>query len=150
MVSSSDRAPREVARSLPVVVVKVARGFRSEIPETDQRFPRTYRLTARRQFVEVYKRGRKTRRSAFTVFGLANDLEYCRLGLTVTRRIGNAVKRNRIKRVMRDAFRRHREELAAPMDLVLNAYSAVLEMPFEQLQHELLDAVAELARKVKR
>jgi ribonuclease P protein component len=135
---------------LPGVAVKVASGFRSEIPETDQRFPRTYRLTARRQFVEVYNRGRKARRSAFTVFGLANDLEHCRLGLTVTRRIGNAVERNRIKRILRDAFRRHREELQVPMDLVINAYSAVLEMPFEQLQHEMLGAVAELARKVKR
>ena len=49
------------------------------------------------------------------------------------------MERNRIKRVLRDAFRRHRNELPASMDLVINAYSSVLEMPFAQLEQELLE-----------
>lgn len=132
------------------VAVKVAPGSLPEAPETDQRFPRKYRLTTRRQFVEVYNRGRKARRSSMIVFGLPNEAGHCRLGLTVTRRVGSAVARNRVKRVLRDLFRRHREELPVALDLVVNAHRSVLALPARRLEREFLGAVAELARKVRR
>jgi ribonuclease P protein component len=97
----------------------------------------------------VYERGRKARRASFTVFGLPNDVGGCRLGLTVTRRSGTAVARNRIKRVLRDVFRRHRDRLPLAMDLVVNGHRSVLTTPARRLEHEFLDAVAEIARKVR-
>jgi ribonuclease P protein component len=129
------------------VAAKVARVSRSEAPETDQRFPRSHRLTARRQFVEVYNRGRKARRSSFTIFGLTNDVGCCRLGLTVTRRTGSAVARNRIKRVLRDVFRRHHAQLPA-VDLVINGHRSILSCSARNLERDFLGAVGELARKV--
>jgi ribonuclease P protein component len=84
------------------------------------------------------------------VFALANDVGYCRLGLTVTRRTGTAVARNRIKRILRDAFRRHGKEFPGSMDLVINAYAPLLRMPPERIRRELVDAVGELARKLDR
>ena len=150
MASSSDRVPEEVAPFLHDVAAKVASDFRSEAPETDQRFPRSYRLTARRQFVEVYNRGWKARRPSGVVFALPNDVGGCRLGLTVTRRVGSAVRRNRVKRVMRDIFRRRREELPGAMDIVVNAHSSVLTMAPERVEREFMSAVAELARRVRR
>ena len=147
MASSSGRVRREVGPSSLDVAVRVARGSPSEDPETDQRFPRASRLTARRQFVAVYDRGRKARRSTFLIFGQPNQLGYCRLGLTVTRRAGSAVRRNRIKRRMRDLFRRHRKELPGSLDLVVNAHSRVLESTVEQLERDFMSAVQELARK---
>ncbi len=150
MASSSGCVREEVAPSLRAVAAKVARGSRPEGPETDQRFPRAYRLTTRRQFVEVYRRGLKARRPSFTVFGLPNDLDGCRIGLTVTRRAGTAVVRNRIKRVLRDVFRRHRDELPVAMDLVVNGESSMLSMSAERIERDFLGAVAELARKVRR
>ncbi len=137
-------------RSLLDVAERVASVSRSEAPETDQRFPRSCRLTARRQFLEVYKRGRKARRSSFTVFGLPNDVGRCRIGLTVTRKVGGAVARNRIKRVLREVFRRHEMKWKQPMDLVVNAQRALLRMPAEQIERELRGAIAELASKVER
>ena len=59
--------------------------------------------------------------SSFTLFGLPNDLGHCRLGFTVTRKVGGAVRRNRVKRLLREIFRRHRTRLEPPMDLVVNA-----------------------------
>jgi ribonuclease P protein component len=97
----------------------------------------------------VYQRGLKARRPWFTVFGIPNDVGHCRLGLTVTRRAGSAVARNRIKRVLRDVFRRHRDELPTSMDLVINGQRAILKMSAERLERELLGALAELARKVR-
>ena len=128
-------------------VGRVASGSRSEATPTGQRFPRTCRLTSRRQFLEVYDQGRKVRRACFTIFGLANDLGEFRLGVTVTRRVGHAVTRNRIKRKLREAFRRQRERLAGSLDLVINANRSILEADPTNLERELLGAVTELVRR---
>ena len=150
MASSSGCEREEVARSLLDVAERVASASRSEAPETDQRFPRSGRLTARRQFLEVYRRGRKVRRPAFTVFGMPNDVGRCRIGLTVTRKVGGAVARNRIKRVLREAFRRHGMKLQRSMDLVFNAQRALLSMSAPHIEREFRGAIAELAGKAGR
>ena len=149
MASSSGCVREEVAPSLQGAGAKVARGSRPEAPVADQRFPRSSRLTARRQFVEVYHRGRRVRRPWFTVFGMPNDAGRSRVGLTVTRRAGSAVARNRIKRVLRDVFRRHRDALPSPMDIVINGQRSILQMSAERLERELVGALVELAGKVR-
>jgi ribonuclease P protein component len=98
----------------------------------------------------VYKRGRKARRPSFTVFGLPNDVGRCRIGLTVTRKVGGAVARNRIKRVLREVFRRHGMKLEQPMDLVVNGQRALLRMSARQIEQELLGAIAKLGSNVGR
>ena len=147
MASSSGRAPGEVDSSLLDAAARVASASPSEASATGQRFPRSCRLTARRQFVEVYGRGRKARRSAFTIFGLPNTVGHSRVGLTVTRRTGGAVVRNRVKRLLRDLFRRNRHGLEGSMDLVINVQPAILTMRRAQIERELFGAVAELARR---
>jgi ribonuclease P protein component len=72
------------------------------------------------------------------------------MGLTVTRRTGGAVARNRIKRVLRDVFRRHRHTLPGSMDIVINGHRSILSMSAERLEQEFVSVVAELARKVRR
>ena len=64
-----------------------------------------HRLTHREQFRDVYDKGLKKPAGPLIVFALANDLPHPRLGLSIGRRVGNAVKRNAIKRRLRDAFR---------------------------------------------
>ena len=119
-------------------------------PSPGQRFPRSCRLTARRQFVYVYDKGRKTRRRSFMVFAHPSDVDVTRLGLTVTKRTGNSVVRNRIKRKLRDAFRRRRMELPGGLDLVINARRSVLDSSAEELERDLVDAVTELHRNIAR
>lgn len=104
---------------------------------SDRVFPRSCRLTTRRQFLNVYEHGRRVTTTSFTLFGLPNSLEHCRIGLTVTRRIGGAAQRNRAKRLLREAFRGQRHAMQPPMDLVVNARHPILEAGLEQLEHEL-------------
>ena len=125
------------------------RGGSASRSEPDRRFPRSSRLTSRRQFLEIYDRGQKVISESFVLFGLPNDLGRCRLGITVTRRIGSAVRRNRIKRRLREVFRLHRSALAPAIDLVINARGGSEARPFAELEAEFVTKFAQLARRFR-
>lgn len=82
------------------------------------------------------------------LFGRSGESAQTRLGITVTRKVGNAVRRNRIKRVMREAFRRNRESLQPPLDLVVNIRPSLGEVTYDGLEAELLNNFRRLARRI--
>lgn len=84
------------------------------------KFTPAQRLVRKVQFDVVYQRGAKLGDSCFLVLIKPNDLNAARLGLSVSARtVGNAVNRNRIKRVIRNSFRLHAAQLPA-VDIVVN------------------------------
>jgi len=86
----------------------------------DSRFPRALRLLRGGQFEAVYRRRRSVADQVLLVHGRENDLGYPRLGLSVSRRVGGAILRNRWKRSIREAFRLSRDVLPAGIDLVVS------------------------------
>ncbi len=135
--------------SCPGAEERDGRGSRSEGKVSDQSFPRSCRLTLRRQFTAVYEKGRRVASSSIVLFALPNDVGECRLGITVTRKVGGAVERNRIKRVVRDIFRRHRGTMTPALDLVVNAKPRAESASSGELEKEILSCFAELARRFK-
>jgi len=101
-------------------------------------FPKQYRLLRRLEFQRVYKQGQRRSASLCTIFYRPNGLAVTRLGITVPKRIGTAVVRNRIKRRVREIFRRHRQELPGGWDLVLNPRPRVASIAYPALERELL------------
>jgi ribonuclease P protein component len=87
---------------------------------------------------------------ALTLFGLANDVGSCRLGVTVTRKVGRAVTRNRIKRVLREIFRRNPDCRNESMDLVINANPSCTTRTREEIESEFDRALARLMRGAHR
>jgi ribonuclease P protein component len=69
------------------------------------RFPKSARLIRRGEFVAVQERGKRVHGGGYVVFALENDRGCARLGVSVSKRIGSAVTRNRVKRWVREAFR---------------------------------------------
>lgn len=71
-----------------------------------ERFPKSRRVVRQRDFDRTFKTGRVIADSALVVHATPNTLGHWRLGLSMSRKVGNAVVRNRWKRLIREAFRR--------------------------------------------
>lgn len=98
-------------------------------------------LRGSRDFQRVYRSGKRYHTASLTVFALPNELPQHRLGITASRKaLGNAVQRNRGKRVLREAFRLSEpllSELARRYDWVLNAKGSLLKINTPQACSEL-------------
>src|SRR6185503_2354202 len=85
-----------------------------------QVFPKDRRVRKRREFLHIQENGsRVTLPSAIVLIAARSDDGPARLGITVTRKFGNAVARNRAKRLFRELFRRASALLPAGVDFVV-------------------------------
>ena len=84
---------------------------------------------------------------SLTLYGLPNQLDHCRLGVTASRKIGGAVRRNRVKRVLRQIFRANRESLSPALDVVINAHRSIHERTTVELEDEFLRCFRRLAAR---
>jgi ribonuclease P protein component len=96
------------------------------------RLPKHLHLRSSGEFRRVYAHGRRYDGSLMTAFIQPNDLQHHRFGITASRKaVGNAVERNRSKRLLRDAFRQSRvtmEDVKVKYDWVLNAKRSLLNV----------------------
>lgn len=106
-------------------------------------FPKIRRLLRRAEFRQVYEKGRRRSNSLCTMFFRPNRSNETRLGITTPTRLGTAVKRNRIRRRLREVFRLNYATLPRGLDIVLNPRPTVAEIPFSALERETLKLVAQ-------
>src|ERR1700740_277436 len=70
-------------------------------------------------FRRVYERRRSASDAWLLIYGCENGLPHLRLGVSVSRKVGPAVHRNRLRRLYREAFRLTRQEMPVGLDLIL-------------------------------
>ena len=120
----------------------VPRGATVSSPEGDwgERFPRAARLLGSAQFQRVFAGATRVADRHFTILARPNGLGHPRLGLAVSRRTARrAVQRNRLRRLVRESFRRRQADLPA-VDLVVIAKPTAVAAPARRL-HQALETL---------
>jgi len=113
----------------------------------DQRFPPERRLRKRREFLRLQSSGQRIHGRRFIFHFLVGRSGRSRIGITVSRKVGKAVLRNRIKRWVREAWRRsvtlHRERKRGetPYDVVITAKRGIDDFSFAVTRDELVHVI---------
>lgn len=97
-----------------------------------------FRIKANKEFQHVFKKGKSFANRQLVIYFLKKpDQRHFRIGLSVGKKIGNAVTRNRIKRYLRQAFLELEENIRNDYDIVIIARQPTKEMNFHQMKKSL-------------
>lgn len=124
----------------------------SQAPRRSAGLGRGRRLRSDREIREAYRQGRRRVGRLMVMWLRSGENASLRLAVVSSRKVGNAVARNRARRRLREAFRINRHRLEADLDLVLVARRPIVEADASEVESELLDLArqAGLLKKGKR
>lgn len=114
---------------------------------SDERFGKRYHLRRRRDFAAVYAERCRAQDGVLIVVAAKNTVGVSRLGLSVSRKVGKAHVRNRWKRLIREAFRRHRAEIPAAFDFIVIPQRGALLPDFSTITKSLAQQAFVAAKK---
>lgn len=89
------------------------------------------------QFTPVYRNGKRKADQHFVMYFLENGTGGNRLGITVSKKIGNSVIRSRVKRIIKEAYRLHENELRQGLDIVIVARQAAKDKKSTDMEYSL-------------
>ena len=146
MGSVHECVAREVAGSSAGGVARAVRGFPSSSSGgsqliLDRRLRRRERVRRRSDFDRAYRRGEHSRGQYVRLHWIANELPYCRLGITVGRRVGGAIARNRLKRRVREIFRNHKESFPKGRDVIVHLLAGADGLEYVEMEQQILELI---------
>ncbi|MCI3142558.1 ribonuclease P protein component [Staphylococcus haemolyticus] len=97
---------------------------------------KAYRIKKNTDFQTIYKRGKSLANRQFVVYTYNSNKNHFRLGISVSKKLGNAVTRNRIKRAIRENFKIHKEDIIA-RDIIVIARQPAKDMTTLEIQGSL-------------
>ena len=108
-------------------------------PHAPLRFDRRNRIKQGRDFAKLRQQGERL--TSGCLLGNWMRIEgpaKSRLGVVTSRKVGDAVRRNRARRLLREAFRLHQHQLTQPVDLVVVARPSISDKTFMEVERDLL------------
>jgi ribonuclease P protein component len=100
-------------------------------------FTKKERILKRADFVTLKRRGKRGYAKGFIIITTPNRGNITRLGITVSKRVGNAAKRNRLKRLIREFFRLHKNAMPKGYDIMIVALKEDGNLTFSNVRGEL-------------
>ena len=116
--------------------------------QSDERFPKSVRLVSQLDFDRVFHEGIVASDSVLVIHAVRGKQTWTRIGLSVSKRVGNSPIRNRWKRLIREAFRRQKMELPLAIDMVVRPKRGAVP-DYKRVFTSLLKLAVQLDRKLK-
>jgi ribonuclease P protein component len=101
--------------------------------------PKAERIRKRAEYVGIQTQGRKLFTPSLIAFTIFDDGAPLRLGITVSKRVGGAVVRARVKRLLREVFRQNKDRLPPGLQLVIVAKADAARLDFQHALGEFLE-----------
>ncbi len=113
-------------------------------------FPKKVRLLKRAQFLTLSKQGEKVHTDSFLAIVLKGTAQNNRIGITISKKVGNAVERNRIKRIIREYFRHNKENISGPNDINIIAKKGLTTLSNRQIIERLDKLFTKIALNISK
>jgi len=107
------------------------------------------RIRKRNDFLFLYKKGKRYKGKYFNLIYFSNNWGFSRMAVVVSKKIGNAVKRNKIKRWMRSLFRRNKDLLKNSLDIIFIVKKEIQDASWTKLEEEYFFAIESICEKNK-
>ena len=104
-------------------------------------------LKKNKEYKNVYSRGKSFADRYLVIYFLANGLDFCRFGFTVSKKTGNAVVRNRVRRLLKEACRLNNNIFPVGYDLVFVARRSIINLGYRQVEESLLKLVQKVHKR---
>ena len=95
-------------------------------------------LKKNKDFQNVYKKGKSYANRYFVMYVLKNDTEQNRLGISVSKKVGNSVIRHHLTRLVRESYRLHEDMFNSGLDIVVVARSTAKDISYHEVESALL------------
>ena len=99
-----------------------------------ERFPRRERLTRKKDFLAIYAEGARRAEQRFICYVARREGQGRKIGFAVSRKVGNAVARNRVKRFLREFYRTHRRFLADDVHMIVVARPGCADLTYQECE----------------
>ena len=95
-------------------------------------------LKKNKDFQNVYRKGKSYANRYFVMYVLKNETEQNRLGISVSKKVGNSVIRHHLSRLVREAYRLHEDMFNSGLDIVVIARSTAKDISYHEVESALL------------
>jgi ribonuclease P protein component len=112
-------------------------------PSSRLKLPKARRLLHSRDFQEIRVKGQRLVKGCLIANWMPASGSFSRVGVISSKKVGNAVKRSRARRVMREVFRQHQQHFKTPTDLTLVARPSISEKQYTQVESDFLRIMRE-------